>query len=165
MRSTLIRTLALVVGLSTATLAAADAKGTLVYKSKAREYNVVLRFGYLVKGPDSIDPKTIVRRLIFSATDLTATIQKCTTMSCADGTGADAIMINLGAGPRLEYWLTLGDGLVQYSGTETRKSLATTADTATRIAGKLAFDGSAAGGPKVSVDFDATLLKEFTRAR
>ena len=165
MRSTLIRALALVVGLSTAALAGAYTKGTLVYKAKAREYNVTLRFGYLVKGPDAVDQKTILRRLILSAADLSATLQKCTTMSCADGSGADAIMIDLGAGPRLNYWLNLGDGLVQYSGTETTKSLATTTDTPARLAGRLAFDASGAGGPKVSVDFDVNLLKEFTRAR
>jgi hypothetical protein len=165
MRSTLTRAMTLATILFTTLSAAADATGTLVYKSKTREFNVPIKFAYLVKGPDAMDPKVIVRRLIVSATDLTATIQKCTTMSCADGTGADAMMVDIGAGPRLNYWLNLNDGLVQYSGTADPKSLTATTDTPAKLAGKLVFDGSGAGGPKVSIDFDASLLKEFTRAR
>lgn len=164
MRKALALMLSVAVALSTALAAATDAKGSLVYKGKAKEYNVPIKFAYYVKGPDTMDPKVIVRRIIVSATDLTSTLQKCTTMSCADGSGADAMMVDIG-GPRLNYWLNLGDGLVQYSGTEMPKALTATTDTPTRLAGKLVFDASSAGGPKVSVDFDATLLKEFTRAR
>lgn len=38
-------------------------------------------------------------------------------------------------------------------------------DDATRIAGKLSFDDTSAGGPKVEADFDATILEAFTVAR
>ena len=165
MRSTLTRAMTFAAILFTTLNAAGDAKGSLVYKSKTREFNVPIKFAYLVKGPDAMDPKVIVRRLIVSATDLTATIQKCTTMSCADGKEADAMMVDIGAGPRLNYWLNLNGGLVQYSGTQDPKALTATTDTPARLAGKLVFDGSAAGGPKVDLEFDATLLKEFTRAR
>jgi hypothetical protein len=164
MRSTLTRAMTFAAILCTTLSAAGDAKGSLVYKSKTREFNVPMKFAYLVKGPDTMDPKLIIRRLIVSATDLTATIQKCATMSCADGTGADAMMVDIG-GPRLNYWLNLNGGLVQYSGTADPKSLTATTDTPAKLAGKLVFDGSGAGGPKVSIDFDASLLKEFTRAR
>jgi hypothetical protein len=165
MRLIFTRALTMAVILGTTLAAAADAKGTLVYKGKAKEYNIALKFAYLVKGPDAIDPKKIIRRLILSASDLTATIQKCTTMSCADGTGADAMMVDIGAGPRLNYWLNLGDGVVQYSGTQDPKALTATTDTPTRLAGKLVFDASKSGGPNVNAEFDASQVKEFTRAR
>jgi hypothetical protein len=34
-------------------------------------------------------------------------------------------------------------------------------DNAGRLAGKLAFDDFAAGGPKVDIEFDLTVFKEF----
>ena len=164
MRPTLNRTLPLLVALSATLAAASPAKGTIAYKSSSKEFTVPIRFAFYMKGPDTIDPKTIVRRLIFSATDLTTTLQKCTSMSCADGSGSDAIMVDL-AKPRLNFWLSLNNGLVQNSGTADVKGLTLTTDTPARLAGRLAFDGGGGGGPKVSAEFDAPLLKEFTRAR
>ncbi len=163
MRLMFARLLPLVVALS-ATLAASPAKGTIAFKSGARDLNVPVRFAFYVKGPDTIDPKTVVRRLIFSATDLTATLQKCATMSCADGSGSDAVMVDL-AKPRLTFWMNLNNGAVQNSGTADVKGLTLTTDTATHLAGRIAFDATKAGGPRVDAEFDAPLLKEFTRAR
>jgi hypothetical protein len=51
---------------------------------------------------------------------------------------------------------------VQYSGTEPVGSFAASADDARRIAGRLVFDKTAAGGPKVDVEFDAALVKELS---
>ena len=42
-------------------------------------------------------------------------------------------------------------------------ALKLTTDTPQRLAGKLTIDDSAAGGAKASIDFDATMLKEFTK--
>ena len=54
------------------------------------------------------------------------------------------------------------DQLVQYSGTEPVASLAAKVDDAKRLAGTLRFDKTGAGGPKVDIEFDATLVKEVS---
>ena len=66
---------------------------------------------------------------------------------------------------RLNYWLNLNGGLVQHSNTTQPAALKATTDTAQRLAGHLTFDGTPGGGAKVDLEFDATLLKEFTKAR
>ena len=160
MRLTFGRLLLATVVLSVTVAAASPAKGTIAFKTGT----VPIKFAFYVKGPDSIDPKTIVRRLIFSATDLTATLQKCATMSCADGSGSDAVMVDL-VKPRPTFWMNLNKGTVQNSGMADPKGLTLTTDTATQLAGKISFDATKSGGPKVDAEFDAPLLKEFTRAR
>jgi hypothetical protein len=144
---------------------ASDAKGTLNYKGKSKDFAIPLKYAYFVKGPDAIDPKTTIKRVILSSTDLSATIQACKAMDCSDDELKDGIEIDITGGPRMLYWLAVNDGLVQYSGTEQPGALVTTADTPQRLAGKITFDDSAAGGAKLDVTFDATLLKTFDKAR
>ena len=50
--------------------AAGQAKGTLSHKGKS----VTLAHAYLVTGPDAVDPKKTIRRLILSTKDLGAKI-------------------------------------------------------------------------------------------
>jgi hypothetical protein len=160
-RAALVFVFAGSVGLS----AAGDAKGTLNYKGKTKDFAVVLKYAHFVKGPDDMDPKTTIKRLILSSTDLTAKIQACKTLDCSDDGLIEGIEIDITGGPRLLYWLVVNNGLVQYSGTEQPAALATTADTAQRLAGKITFDDSGAGGAKLDVTFDASLLKTFDKAR
>ena len=138
--------------------AAGEAKGTVT--SKGRTANV--KYAYLVKGPDPVS-KQPIRRLILSATDLSAKIAGCKTMSCTDGDLGDGLSINLEAGPRFSFWMVLNDQKVQYSGTEPYASLAAKTDDPKRLAGTLRFDKTGAGGPKVDVEFDAALVKEVTQ--
>lgn len=156
--------LVLALSLTVATAASAQAgtaKGSLTYTKGS----AALTNAYLVKGPDSFDATKMIRKLIFSPTDIGAKILACTTLSCVEG-GLDAgLTVELDAGPRLNYWMVLNNQLVQYSGTQEPTALQKTADDAKHLAGKLAFDASAAGGPKVDVVFDAPLVKEFTKAR
>ena len=49
-----------------------DAKGTLNYKGKSKDFAIALKYAHFVKGPDTMDPKTTIRRVILSSTDLTA---------------------------------------------------------------------------------------------
>ena len=126
---------------------------------KGRTTNV--KYAYLVKGPDAVSKQTI-RRLILSSTDLAAKIAACKTMSCTDSDLGDGLSVNLEDGPRLNYWMVMNGQKVQYSGTEPKGSLAAKADDAKRLAGALRFDKTAAGGPKVDVEFDAALVKEVT---
>jgi hypothetical protein len=140
-----------------ANAAGTEAKGTFVYKGKT----ATLAYAYLVKGPDMVS-KQAIRRLILSATDLGAKIRACKTMSCTDSGLGEGLSINLDSGSRLEYWMVMNDQRIQYSGTEPVSSLTTKGNDPGRIAGALRFDKSAAGGPKVDVEFDAALAKEVS---
>ena len=132
-----------------------DAKGTLSYKART----ATPKYAYLVKGPDAVS-KQPIRRLILSATDLGSKIAACKTMSCTDSDLTEGMSINLEPGPRFNYWVSMNDQKVQYSGTEPVASLAARIDDAKRLAGTLRFDKTAAGGPKVEIEFDAALVKE-----
>lgn len=140
---------------------AGTAKGTMVNAKGT----VAFQYAYLVKGPDSFDEKKVIRRLIFSSSDLSAKLQACAAMSCSDGGVTEGMTVDIDGGPRLNYWTVMKGGLVQYSGTQESSALKVSADDAKHLAGKLSFDGNASGGPKVDVDFDANLVKEFTKAR
>lgn len=135
-----------------------NAKGTLVHKNRT----VTLRYAYLIKGPDAIDTNTIIRRLILSEQDIGVKIQNCKTMSCADNQVTEGIIVDLISGPRIGYWMAIKDGLVQHSGTLKPVVLKTSFNDAKRLVGKLSFDDTSAGGPKVEAGFDSSMLKEFT---
>lgn len=140
---------------------AGTAKGTL----SSSKGTIALTNAYLVKGPDAFDAAKIIRKLIFAPTDIGAKILACNTLNCVEG-GLDAgLTVDLDAGPRLNYWMVLNNQMVQYSGTQSPDALKKTAEDAKHLAGKLSFDDSGAGGPKLDVDFDAPLVKEFTKAR
>jgi hypothetical protein len=142
-----------------ATLLAAgnEAKGTFVYKGKT----VNLKHAYLIKGPDSIT-KQPMRRVILSTVDLSKDLAKCAKMMCTTGSLNEGLSFEFDTGPRIIVWMVMNDQRVQYSGSEPVKSFAASADDAKRMAGKLVFDKTAAGGPKVDVEFDAALVKELT---
>jgi hypothetical protein len=63
------------------------------------------------------------------------------------------------------HWTTVDDQMVQHSGTKPPAALKARADEPKRLAGKLAFDDTHAGGPKVEVEVDAALVEEFKAAR
>ena len=165
---TIARTAALALALAvSATLASAgraaagDAKGTITHKART----VTLAHAYLVTGPDGLDPRKTVRRIILSAKDVGAKLRACQTMSCADGELMEGLVVDIDGGPRLNYWMTVNNQLVQYSGTKPPAALRASADEPKRLAGKLTFDDAQSGGPKVDVEFDAPLVKEFKAAR
>lgn len=140
-------------------------KGTLNYKAKTGNIAIAPKFVYLVKGPDAFDAGKTIRHLIFSTTDLSAKIKACGTLSCTDDGLGNGMTLDLDSGPRLNYWVVLNDQRVQYSGTEPTASLKLTADTPTRLAGALKFDGAPMGGPFVDIEFDTPVTKEVTKAR
>ena len=167
-RSVLLRSTRIALILATALFAfkampaaAGENKGTIT----AAKGTVTVKYAYFVKGPDSLDPKKIIRKIILTDQDLGAKITACTTMSCADSDLTSGLTVDLDGGPRLNFWMVMNGGLVQHSGTVEATALKLTADEAKRLAGKLSFDKTTSGGPKVDADFDATLLKEFTQAR
>ena len=137
------------------------ASGTLNYKGKA----VNLGHAYLIKGPDSVDPATVIRRLVLTKQDIGAKLQGCKTMSCVDGEVTEGLIVDLLSGPRFGYWVAINGAMIQYSGTLRPSVLQASTDDDKRLAGKLSFDDGAAGGPKVEVEFDASMLKELAAAR
>jgi hypothetical protein len=168
-----LRTPRLITALNTAIVAASaalvssaawadSASGTVTYQSKSGPIVVNVKNVYLVKGPDAVDKK-VFRRLIFTSADLGAKIKACAQMSCSDNDLREGLEVDLVGGSRMNYWFVGNDQRVQYSGSARPETLKLSTDTPQRLAGKLTIDDSAAGGAKVSIDFDATMLKEFTK--
>ncbi len=151
-------------GFFAAAAMADSAKGTATYQGKAGPIAVTITHVYLVKGPDAMTGK-LIRRLVLSSEDVSAKLLNCATMMCSDGDIGEGMTLDLDMGPRLNYWFVGNNQRVQYSGTADPATLALTADTPQRVAGKWALDASAAGGPKVDVEFDATLIKELSKLR
>ncbi|HSV52055.1 MAG TPA: hypothetical protein VLJ57_08060 [Burkholderiaceae bacterium] len=149
-------------GLGTLSAHAADnASGTVTYKARSATF----KYAYLIKGPDAVDPKVTIRELILTANDIGAKLNACKTMSCASGLVEEGMTVDFGAGPRLNYWLALNNQMVQYSGTAVPAVFTAKQNDAARLAGTLRIDAAAAGGPRVDVEFDVGLTKEFAAAR
>jgi hypothetical protein len=111
------------------------------------------------------DEKKTVRRLILSPGDFSAQITAAGALGGFDGEFKEGIIVELVDGPRYNYWAVFNDQLVQDSGTFEPDGLSATVNTADHLAGKLHFDRSKAGGATLDVEFDAALLKSFTKAR
>ena len=139
------------------------ASGTIDYRGKFGAVAVAPKFAYLVRGPDAVTGKT-VRRIVLSPTNLAPVIRACATMICGDGDMDEGLTIDLDLGARLNYWLVASGQRVQYSGTAETSSLKLTTDTEQRVAGRWNLDARPAGGPQVQIEFDAALLKVFTKA-
>ena len=144
-----------------ATAAEGTANGTVTYKAKAGVVTAMPKHAFLVRGPDAVDPSRVIRRLVFSTSDLGAKIGACKTMGCTDADLGEGMTVDLDAGRRLNYWVVFNGQKIQYSGTVEPAALKLATDTPGRLAGKLAIDDSAAGGARVDIEFDARLIKEF----
>ena len=138
---------------------AEPAKGTVALGARS----ATIQHAWLVVGPDAVDPKKTIRRVVFSVTDIGAKLKACAKMSCTTGSVEDGMTIDLDAGPRIHYWVALNGQRVQHSGTLVPTALAASASDAKRVAGKLAFDQASSGGAKVDVSFDAPLAKAFDK--
>ena len=166
MRPTISMLSLLVAGLVAMTsppLSAEPAKGTLTATGKVPA-TVNVKHAYLIKGPNAFGDKA-VRLLILSEVDQSAQIKSCSTMSCATEKLESGMTVEFDAGPRLLYWFVANGQRVQASGTAEPGTVSLTANTPQKLAGKWTHDASAQGGPKIAVDFDTPLMKEFTKAR
>jgi hypothetical protein len=137
--------------------AAEPAKGTVTQGSRT----ATIQHAWLVVGPDVMDPKTTVRQLVLSSTDIGAKIKACAKLSCVGGHVEDGMTVDIG-GPRLNFWVSLNGQRVQYSGTEAPAALAAGVNDGKRLAGTLKIDKSKSGGSTIDVSFDAPLAKTFT---
>jgi hypothetical protein len=141
--------------------AADTGSGSIEYKGRT----AALKYAWLVTGPSDMEPGKQLRRLILSATDIGAKLQACKTFSCTDGEVTEGMTVDFTGGPRLNYWVALNGQKIQYSGTAQPETFTARANDATHLAGQLAIDDVAAGGPKVTATFDVTLGREFKVAR
>ena len=137
---------------------AEPAKGTVAQGGRS----ATIQHAWLVAGPDAIDPKTTIRQVVLSATDIGTKIRACARMGCVSGLVEEGMTVIFDAGPRLLFWVSLNGQRVQYSGTEAPSSFVATANDGKRIAGRLVIDKSTSGGSKVDVQFDTPLVKTFT---
>jgi hypothetical protein len=140
---------------------AANARGSVVYGARTAP----IAHAYLIHGPDAVDPKKKLRRLVLSTAEIGPKVAGCSTMACVDDALADGVEIDFDAGPRLNYWLVLEAKKVQYSGTADPAAFAAKRNDGRRIAGRISIDDSGAGGPKIDATFDAPIAKEIDRVR
>ena len=146
-----------------AVLVSADpAKGTASYSAKSGPITVKFTHAFLMKGPDIVGGKPI-RRLVLTTKDVSAALKACENMMCSDGGIVEGMTVDFDAGPRLHYWFVANNQRVQYSGTADPTEATLKTDSPTRIAGTLKWDDTAGQGPKVDVEFDATLVKELKK--
>ena len=150
-------------GLTIFTASAYAAGGTAKGAIKIKDKTVDLKHAYLVKGPDAFDSSKTVSTVIITPNDISKEITECKSASCASGIteGMTVGKEDFGSTTRVVYWVVTNDGMMQYSGNDDVSALVLTTDTADRMAGKLTIDDSAADGPKIDVEFDAPLAKEF----
>lgn len=144
-------------------LSAEPATGTLTATGKVAA-TVNVKHAYLIKGPNGFGDKA-VRLLILSELDQGAHIKSCGTMSCATNKLESGMTVEFDDGPRLMYWFVANGQRVQASGTAQPGTMTLTTNTPERLTGKWTYDASAQGGPKIAVEFDTPVMKQFTKAR
>ncbi len=147
----------MVLAASAGALAADKASGTVSFKT----YSTGIKYGWLVRGPDEMDPNKTVLRIYLSSVDIGAKIRACKTLSCADGALDDGAMIDFGDATHLGYALRLNGEMVQYSGGTDAQAFTLSTKQPDHLAGKLHVDDSAVGGGKLDAEFDLTLTRTF----
>lgn len=146
---------------STLALAGDTAGGTVNFQAAKG----TVKHGFLVRGPDEMDPSKTVLRLYLSSADIGAKIKAAKTFSEADNALEDGAMVDYSDAPHLAYAIRLNGERVQYSGGTSGEAFALTSNKPDHLAGKLHIDDSASGGAKVDATFDLTLMKTFTSLR
>ena len=146
---------------STLVLAGDSASGTISFKAA----KATVKYGFLVRGPDEMDPGKTVLRLYLSSVDIGARIKAAKTFSDADNALEDGAMVDFGDARHLAYAARLNHELVQYSGGTDQEAFTLTTNKPDHVAGKVHIDDTASGGAKVDANFDLTLLKSFTSLR
>jgi hypothetical protein len=138
-------------------LAADKASGRVTFKT----YSSVVKYGWLVRGPNEMDPNTTVLRIYLSSVDIGAKIRACKTLSCADSALDDGGMIDFGEAAHLGYALRFNGDLAQYSGGTSAQAFTLSTNQPDHLAGKLHVDDSVIGGGEVDAEFDLTLTRTF----
>lgn len=130
------------------------ASGTIILG----KHKVAIKYVYLVSATEGDNQG---RRLIFSASDIGASIRKCTKISCAAKNLNEGLELELDSGERMNLWAVANDQMVQHSDTAPHSTLTATADKPDFVAGVLTIDRSESGGPKINIEFKARLTRAF----
>jgi hypothetical protein len=146
---------------SPAATAGGTAKGTIKLKNQTIEFN----YAYLIKGPDAFDPEKTLSTIIVTPNDIIQKISECQSTLCAGGISEGMTLgkEDFGSTTRVVYWVVTKDGMMQYSGNANVSALVLITDKPDRMTGKLNVDDSSANGPKIDLEFDAPLVKEFKK--
>jgi hypothetical protein len=143
-------------------LAGDSASGTITFKTG----KCALKYGWLVRGPDEMDPsKTVLRIYLSSSVDIGAKIKACKTLSCADNALKDGAMVDFSDAGHLAYAVRLNGERLQYSGGTNGEAFTLTTSEPNHLVGKLHIDDTAADGAKVDASFDLTLVNTFASVR
>ena len=143
---------------STLALAGDSASGTISFQAAKG----TVKYGFLVRGPDDMDPSKNVLRLYLSSVDIGAKIKAAKTFSDADNALEDGAMVDFGDARHLGYAIRLNGERVQYSGGTDADAFKLTTNKPDHLAGKVHIDDSTSGGAKVDATLDLTLVKTFT---
>ena len=111
---------------------------------------MTLQHAYLIAG-DNYGSK--VRKVILSAVDIKGTDRRLERADERQLEAAHGISFELDPSmPFVGYWMAIDDQKTQVSAPLDKKLFTTSADTPQRIAGKVTFDQTGSGGPKVDVE-------------
>jgi hypothetical protein len=145
--------------LATSALAVADgsASGTIAFKTG----KCSVKYGWLVRGPDEMDPSKTVLRIYLSSVDVGAKIKACKTLSCADNALGDGAMVDFSDARHLAYAVRLNGERLQYSGGTNGEAFTLTTSEPNHLVGKLHIDDTTADGAKIDATFDLTLVNTF----
>ena len=146
---------------STLALAGDSASGAISFKDAKGP----VKYGFLVRGPDEMDPSKTVLRLYLSSVDIGTKVKAAKTFSDADNALGDGAMVDFGDARHLGYAIRLNGERVQYSGGTDGEAFKLTTNKPDHLAGNVQIDDSASGGAKVDATFDLTLVKTFTSLR
>jgi hypothetical protein len=138
-----------------------SASGTITFKTG----KCAVKYGWLVRGPDEMDPSKTVLRIYLSSVDVGAKIKACKTLSCADNALTDGAMVDFSDAQHLAYAVRLNGERLQYSGGTNGEAFTLTSSESNHLAGKLHIDDTAADGAKVDATFDLTLVNTFASVR
>lgn len=144
-----------------AALAADSATGTVSFKNASG----AIKHGWLVRGPDEMDPSKSVLRIYLSSADVGAKIKACKNLSCADAALEDGAMVDYSDSRHLGYAIRLNGERVQYSGGTDGDAFKLATNQSDHLAGTVHIDDTASGGAKVDATFDLTLVSTFKTVR
>lgn len=142
-------------------LAGDSASGTITFKTG----KCAVKYGWLVRGPEEMDPSKTILRIYLSSIDVGAKIKACKTLSCADNSLNDGAMVDFSDARHLAYAVRLNGERLQYSGGTNGEAFTLTTSEPNHLVGKLHIDDTAADGAKVDATFDLTVVNTFASVR